>query len=136
MQYKSDLDKPMNYELPESGLCKVKIVEAIETVSQSGNPMVKLKCEVLPGQKGQGGFLYDYIVDNPEKPEQFSSKAGSIFRSCQKVPEDGEINNDMFVELEGSVMVRHEEYKGMPNAKIYYWLDAEQTKTMEEDIPF
>lgn len=134
MKYNAEYDKPRNYELPVPGPCKVKIIDAEETVSQSGNPMVKLKCEVVRGQIGQGHNLFDYVVDNPAVPEQFNTKTGSIFRSCLTPIDDGDITYQSFIGMEGTVMIRHEDYKGMPTAKLYYWIDPEQNK--EDTIPF
>ena len=132
MYYKHEYDKPVNYELPAPGEVRVRIVDAEQKKSQSGNEMIELKMSVTGGT-GNECPLYDYIVDNSEKPEQASSKTGSILRSCGKEPtKDFALEPELFVGLDGVVMVGHEEYNGKTKAKVKWWV----TPMSEDSIPF
>ena len=132
MKYNKDYDKPISYELPPTGITPVTIMKAEEKLSSKGNDMIEIKAEVDKGCVGAGCPLFDYIVDNPDRPEQASTKMGSILRACEKKPKDEfDLVADALIGLHGKVMVAHEEYNGKKKAKISFWLNP-----TEDNIPF
>ena len=132
MKYNKDYDKPMSYELPPVGITNVEITAAEEKLSSKGNDMIAVTMVVEQGNPGAGCRLYDYVVDNPDRPEQASTKMGTILRACGKKPKDEfELIADALVGLKGKVMVSHEEYNGVEKARVRFWVEP-----LEDEIPF
>jgi len=124
------------YEFPDEGICKVKIVDAEDAISKaSGVDMIKLTVEVCENQKGAGYKTQFYIVDG----EWASTNIDSVLRSCgksanlDKVLKEVEMPTQDFIGLTGSVMLKNEEYKGLEYPKINYWI-ADETNGVAAEV--
>jgi hypothetical protein len=106
-----DLDKEAA-GLPE-GVYQFQVMDAEETESQAGNPMVKLKLAVVNDPQYNGRVVFDNLVVTASMARRlaaFASAAGLDFR----MGVDPEAMKTKVVWAE----VQHEEYGGEMNAKI------------------
>ena len=139
----NDYDPERSFAIPEIGPTRVKIVEAKEKTSHSGNEMMELTLEILEGI-AKGSKLWDYVVYN----QYAGAKFGSILHSCGKDPTvKRNISTSLLIGLEGVVEVKHETYEGNKRAKVNYWRRPEEgtelddsvqetQKIPDDDIPF
>ena len=125
------------YEFPDEGICKVKIVDAEDAISKaSGVDTIKLTVEVCENQKGAGYKTQFYIVDG----EWASTNIDSVLRSCGRsakldnVLEEVEVPTESFIGLAGTVMLKNEEYKGVDRPKINYWVVPEVAEGIANEI--
>ena len=124
---------PRGFELPPEGPAEVSIIECGERQSNSGNPMLEIKCVVEDGQKGAGAHLWHYIVLN----NQYSiSNIGAVLESCGELPEGtADLEPMDFIGLRGKVEVKHEEYQGQTKAKIAWWIPADESTPSPDVSP-
>lgn len=136
---KNEYEEDRKFEIVPIGEHQVRITEAKEGVSMSsGKNMITLVVE--PVDEKIKGKLWYYIIDD----KYASQKIGDVLLSCgftkDKIPLN--VTAHTFRNLIGTVKVKHETYKGEKQAKINYWikaenpLPAETTGTSPEDIPF
>lgn len=99
---------------------RVRIRDAEETTSKSGNDMIKLTLDV----SGHSSTLWDYIVFLPDNPQMVNRKLGQIFSSFGIQP--GDLNLEHWKGMVGAARVKHERYNGEDQAKINYYLSKDK----------
>ena len=95
----------------------VTVVEATDTVSQSGHEMIKLRLEV----DGHGVHFFDYLV----AAESSFWKIDTFRKSIGEKVVEGEEVEIIASRLEGRrgrARLRVEEYEGKKNNKVELWL--------------
>jgi hypothetical protein len=64
--YKASEPKQAGRYNVDPGVYKIEIVNATEKLSQSGNPMIRLVCEVKLGDGTKGPEIWDHLVFTPK----------------------------------------------------------------------
>lgn len=103
----------------QPGTYQLTVVEATETVSQSGSEMIKLRLEV----EGHGVTLFDYLVASPNsfwKIDTFRKAIGERVVEGEEV----ELVASQLEGRQGSARLRVEEYQGKKNNKVEAWIVA------------
>jgi hypothetical protein len=101
----------------QPGIYAVRVIEATEDTSTSGNDMVKLKLRVIKPGGIEGPALFDYLVLN----ENAQWKIDQFLAACEKHPGEGEqvsldVNKMIGWECEAELTI--DEYKGKKNNKV------------------
>ncbi len=104
---------------------RVRIADAKEKQSKSGNDMIEMILEV----SGHSGSLWHYIVFMPDKPQITNQNLGSIYESFGI--KQGDLNLQNWIGKVGAARIKHETYNGDPQAKVSYFL----TKRKQEELP-
>lgn len=104
---------------------RVRIASAEETVSGSGNPMIKLTLEV----SGYNSTIWHYVVFMADNAKLTNQKLGEIFSSFGI--QQGNLNTQTWVGKVGAAKVKHDTYNGETNAKIAYFI----AKDRQDKLP-
>jgi hypothetical protein len=99
----------------EPGDYPVEIIDATETISQSGNDMIELKLRTQPGS-----IVYDHLVFTPSafwKIDQFRVAIGESVESGEV-----EVNGEDLIGRAATVRIVVEEYNGRKRNKVGAWL--------------
>ena len=99
---------------------RVRIASAEEQISGSGRQMIKLVLEV----SGYSSTIWHFIVFMNENQKLTNQKLGELWNSFG-IPQ-GNFNLNSWVGKVGAAKVKHEDYKGEPNAKIAYFINKER----------
>lgn len=112
----------------EPGTYGVEIVKAVEKVSQNGNPMIALTCEIKLPDGGSGPTVWDNLVFTPKASWKIDQVLASIGRAV--VPgEDCTVEADDLVGAEGVAIIGEEPGAKNPSDKfncIERWIYGEE----------
>ncbi len=103
--------------LVSAGTYTVRVIEATEDTSKSGNDMVKLKLRIVLNSGHDGPALFDYLVLS----EGASWKIDQFLGAMGKHPGEGKeisLNADEMVGWEGEADLSVEEYNGKKSNKV------------------
>ena len=115
-------DPNKGFEVPPPGKHRVRVEEAEVTESKSsGKTMIKLSLAV----SGHSGRVFHYFVDN----EYIQQNMDKFFDSFGIKPGDFNVLN--WRGKVGAAVLRNEEYKGEPQAKVSYFI----LKSKQGDLP-
>lgn len=101
----------------EPGTYLVTVVEATETISQSGSEMIKLRLEV----EEHGVHLFDYLVASESsfwKIDTFRKAIGEDVIEGEEV----ELTASQLEGRQGYARLRVEEYQSKKNNKVEMWI--------------
>lgn len=104
---------------------RVRIADAVEKTSRSGNEMVELTLEV----SGYSGKLWYYLVFLADNVKMTNKKIGSIFDSFGI--QQGNMDIKTWIGKVGAARVAHEEYNGENQPKIKYFI----SKSRQDSLP-
>lgn len=124
-EFKREESKGFDTKIPE-GLHRIRIKSAERAVSKSGNDMLVLQFEV----SGHKGLLYHYITFMQDKPEITNRMLTAFYDAFRDIPE-GDTNLASWIGKVGACSVKHEDYNGNVQAKIWYFVAAER----QGDLP-
>lgn len=116
--------------IPPVGEYDVKIVECNEKVSQAGNDMLELVCQL----KGDIQYrVWEYIVSGNEFAP---ARIREILESIGKYTPGMKVTAATFRNAEGRLKIKHETKDGKTRARVNYWIKGEpkQTKIDDKDI--
>lgn len=114
-------DPNTSFEVVPVGKHRLRIDEAEQQTSKSGNPMIKVAFTV----SGFSGKLFHYFVDN----EYLQRNIDPFFDSFGIEPGDFNILN--WRGKAGAGQVKHEPYNGAPQPRISYFI----LKSKQGDLP-
>jgi hypothetical protein len=118
--YKSGSTQNQTYFVP-AGTYTVKVIEATEVTSKSGNDMIKLKLRVILRNGHDGPALFDYLVVS----ESAGWKIDQFLGAMGKHPgEDADVilDADEMVGWEGEAELSVEEYNSKKSNKVAAYL--------------
>jgi hypothetical protein len=106
----------------EPGDYKLRVLEAIEDTSKSGNDMLKLKLRIVLPDGSDGPALFDYLVFT----ETSFWKIDHFLKSCGRHPGEGaavNIDADTLIGWECEASLKVETYEGQKSNKVaaYLW---------------
>lgn len=107
-----------------AGEYKVKVIEAKDDTSKSGNDMIKLKLRVILPDGSNGPSLFDYLVFTTSS----SWKVDAFLKSTDAHPGDGkeiDVKAEELIGLEGSAKLLVETYKDQKQNKVETYLFEE-----------
>ena len=104
------------FALVAPGDHRVRIAAAEETVSKSGNDMIKLTLDV----SGSGSKLFYYLVFMPDNTTMTNTNLKRLWDSFGI--DSGNLNTASWVGKVGAVRVKHEDYNGDPQARVSYFI--------------
>ena len=99
---------------------RVRIAEAEEKMSNSGNQMVALTLEV----SGYSSKIFHNIVFLKENPKLVNQKLGELWNSFG-IPQEN-FNLQSWIGKVGAAKVKHEEYNGETKARVAYFINKER----------
>lgn len=105
-----------NYSVPP-GDYKIKIVDAIETHSKAGDPMVKLKFAVVMDDGSDGPTFFEYLTLTSAS----AWKIDEFLAAANKHPGEGldvELDADEMIGWEMEAKLSRKEYNGNLNNKV------------------
>ena len=101
----------------EPGTYKLRVIEAEEDTSKSGNDMVKLKLRVIKDDGREGPALFDYLVLS----ETTGWKIDQFLSACGEHPGEGEdvdLDVDKMIGWECEAELTVETYQGKKSNKV------------------
>ncbi|MBR1740014.1 MAG: DUF669 domain-containing protein [Ruminococcus sp.] len=118
---------PEEYSVLAAGDYRVRIAQAEEKTSQSGNEMVKLTLDV----SGHNCKLWYYLVVTADRA-QTTKAFGRFFESFGLNGNDPNIakNPQAWIGATGAARVKQEDYNGEKQAKVAYLLDKKRQATL------
>ena len=101
---------------------QLRVLEAVEDTSKSGNEMIKLKFRILKDDGSDGPILYDYLVFT----ESSFWKIDHFLKSCGQHPGENEkieLDPDEMIDWLCDATLTVEEYDGRKSNKViaYLW---------------
>lgn len=99
------------------GTYQLRVIEAAEDTSKSGNDMVKLKLRVIKPDGSEGPALFDYLVLS----ESAQWKIDQFLAACDNHPGEGEqviIDVDAMIGWECEAELTVETYEGKKSNKV------------------
>lgn len=114
-----------DFEILPEGNYRIRIKSADKAVSKSGNDMLALQFEV----SGNNSILYHYIVFMKDKPEITNRMLTSFFDSFSGIPE-GDFNTQNWIGKVGACRIKHEDYNGKEQPKIYYFIERDKQDSL------
>ncbi len=114
-----------SYDLIPVGDHRVRIKDAEETKSKSGNDMIKLTLEV----SGYHSTIWYYLVFMPDNSKLTNTKLSQLWESFGI--NEGNMDVQNWVGKVGAARVKHEIYQGEPQPRISYF----KTQKQQEKIP-
>lgn len=105
----------------EPGDYKLRVAEAKEDTSKSGNDMIKLTLRVIKDDGTDGSMLFDYLVFT----ESSRWKVDAFLQSCGKHPGDGQsldIDVDDMIGWECEATLAVEEFDGKKSNKVVSYI--------------
>lgn len=127
MSWNYNREEGQQYTIIPEGPHRVRIETAEKAVSKAGNDMLNLKLEV----SGHNGYLFDHIVFLQDRPEITNRKLTNIFDSFKDIKE-GDFNLKNWHGKVGAVQVKHEEYNGNQQAKVHYYINANNQNVLPQ----
>lgn len=134
MNYDANKFNPnISFDPPPVGKHRVRIEEAEEQTSKSGNTMIRVSFSV----SGHPGRVFHYFVDN----EYLQRNIDPFFDSFGIRP--GDFNVLGWKGKAGAACLKHEMYNGNPQARISYFVLKSQQDNLpawqeekDADVPF
>lgn len=123
LTYKSTGATGSSFAVP-AGTYRVRVIEASEDTSKSGNDMVKLKLRVLKPDGGEGPALFDYLVLS----ENASWKIDQFLAACGHPTAEGDdvsLDVDDMIGWECEADLSVEEYNGKKSNKVAAYVVAD-----------
>jgi hypothetical protein len=114
-------DPESHFEVPPVGKYRLRVEEAEQAVSKSGNPMIKVAMSI----SGFNGRIFHYFVDN----EWLQRNIDPFFDSFGIKPGDFNIVN--WRGKVGAGTIKHEMYQDEPQARIGYFI----IRSKQADLP-
>lgn len=121
----NDYEENTGFKPIPIGEHRVRIASAEETVSNGGNPMIKLVLDV----SGYNSTIWHYVVFMADNQKLTNQKLGEIFNSFGIQP--GNLNTMSWIGKVGAAKVKHDTYNGETNAKIAYFI----AKDRQDKLP-
>lgn len=106
----------------EPGDYKLRVIEASEETSKSGNEQIKLKLRVIREDGSEGPALFDYLVF----AQSCFWKVDAFLKACGQHPGEGlpvDVQADEIIGWECEATLKVETYDGKKNNKVaaYLW---------------
>jgi len=104
-----------------AGEYKLRVIEATQDTSKTGNDMIKLKLRVVKKDGTDGPALFDYLVFT----EKAFYKVDQFLKACDKHPGEGEqseLDADEMIGWECEASLKIETYNGKESNKIEAYL--------------
>ena len=113
-----------SYDSLPSGAYRVQIESAVETVSQSGNQMIKMELGVL----GYRNKVKHHLTFSPKNRRMVNKALGEIYSSFD-IPE-GNLDAKTWVGKVGVAQLEPGEYNGGRYTRVAYFLTKRQQKEL------
>lgn len=113
------------FGLVPAGDHRVRIADAEETTSKSGNDMIKMTLDV----SGVSSKLFYYLVFMPDNTTMTNTNLKRLWDSFGIEP--GNLNCASWIGKVGAARVKHEEYNGDQQARISYFI----ARSKQEALP-
>lgn len=116
-----------NSGLVKDGIYLLQIVDSEETVSSSGNDMVKLKLAIVRGGRASGRTMLDNLVFSEAAQWKFDNLHDAL-----EVEEGKDIDYRYYKGKKVYASVISEEYNGNINNKVKTYLNQDMARTLLE----
>jgi hypothetical protein len=113
-------DPNASFEPVPPGPHRLRVEEAVQTFSRNGSAMIKVTFSV----SGYTGRIFHYFVDN----EHLQRNIDPFFDSFSVAPGDFDVSG--WPGRQGAAHIKHEDYMGEPQAKIYRFLTKDKQVTL------
>lgn len=113
------------FALVPAGDHRVRIAEAEETTSRSGNDMIKLTLDV----SGSSSKLFYYLVFMPDNTTMTNTNLKRLWDSFGI--DVGNLNSASWVGKVGAARIKHEDYNGEAQARVSYFI----TRNKQDALP-